>query len=110
MMNSNENNEMKVFHWSEIRIVNRSIDKRMLLKDGFVDEIKCSLVNESPRLVPSQVRLVKFDREFISFQLAKILKPIAEANEKLLRDLIDEALFQLSNKTNENDSSKKRDL
>lgn len=95
------NQELVVFNWSEVRILTRKIDKRMLLPGGFVDEVKCNLINESPRDVLSQVRLVFFDRAFVCSRIAHLLKPIKDAPDEFLKELVDEALFVLLNNSKE---------
>ena len=91
--------ELEVFEWSEIKETRlRNFEKRMLLKGGLVLEMKCHLKHESPRVNPSQVRLVRFDRSFIAYKLAKVLEPIADASEGIIADLMQEALFILANK------------
>lgn len=88
-----------VFYWSQIQLPFKySIDKRMLLKDGVVLEIKCNLVGESARTTPSVKRLVKFDKTFIAHKLANLLEPIKEADKNLIANLMQEALLVMANK------------
>ncbi len=95
------NDNMRVWHWTEILIAKNRVHKMMLLSDGMVIEIKCLLKGESPRVISPEKRLVRFDRSYVVDKIAKTIEPIAQAPETLLADLLQEALFVLTNEYSE---------
>lgn len=67
---------LEVRNWSEVRCFNIPVNSEMLKSDGFVRELTCVLKSECPRKVPSKLRLVKFDREYVLSKLSKIRKEL----------------------------------
>lgn len=67
-----EETTLEIRNWTEVRVFNIPLTAKMLEPDGFVRELSCVLKSECPRKVASQVRLVKFDREYVVSKLGKI--------------------------------------
>ncbi len=95
------NDDLRVWHWTEILAPKNRVHKMMLLSDGMTVEIKCFLKGESPRVTSPQKRLIKFDRSYVVDKIAKTIEPIVQAPETLLADLLQEALFVLTNEYSE---------
>lgn len=85
----------RVYHWSELKFANNTIDKRMLLRSGVVLKVKSPLKGDNTRSLMSTEKLVLFDKSYIAYRILRVLKPIQNAPTNVLIDIMQEVLMRI---------------
>ncbi len=71
MLEPTQDEQPDIYHWTQVKPQEASLNPLMLSDEGFTKEHNCLLSSESTRHSPYQIRLVKFDRSYVIAKLRK---------------------------------------
>ena len=86
---------MKVIHWKDVRFSPIKLDPRMLLPDGLVLKRKCHLKTENHLQTISQIRYVRYDRQFVVQSVISLMKPLSGLNEEQFNEIMHEVFYTM---------------